>query len=219
MPTALTSGVNVQVQPAEESWETLYPAYTEFTLVNYDARNTQFEPHLRIYPTNELSGYAAETVQELKQQLAEPSATLKGEVPILPDLHAGQLIDVQIQYLQFANGSGIRFLTQLAQNTWPINNEGLVYVFQGMTSDGAYYVSAFLPIAAPFLPDKVDDPDDVPAIDGIPFPAWNSSSFDNEYANYRQAITQKLEATSAQTFTPDLSALDSLIESLQVEAP
>jgi hypothetical protein len=195
------------------------PAYTEFTLFNYDTRNAQFEPHLRIYPINELSGSAAETVRELKQRLAEPSAALEGEIPVLPELHAGQLIDAQIQQLRFGNGSGIRFLTQFAQNTWPINNEGLVYVFQGVTSDGAYYVSAFLPVAAPFLPDKIDNPDDVPPVDGIPFPQWSSSNFDSEYSNYRQTVTQKLNATSAQAFMPDLNALDSLLESLQVESP
>jgi hypothetical protein len=110
----------------------------------------------------------------------------------------------------------VRVLTQFAQNAWPINNEDLVYVFQGLTHDGRYYISAFLPVSAPFLPDHVDEPHTVPAVDGVIFPRFDSSSFNSLYDRYQRTITQKLDSTPPEEFSPTLSNLDELIESLQV---
>jgi hypothetical protein len=109
-------------------------------------------------------------------------------------------------------------LTQFAQNSWPINNEGLVYVFQGLTDDERYYVSAFLPVSATFLPDRVDEPEAVPDVNGVPFPAFNSDDFDAEYARYQEAVTQQLETAALEEFEPMLSLLDGMIQSLQLEA-
>ena len=42
----------------------------------------------------------------------------------------------QVQYLDFKNGTGVRYLTQFDQGILPINNYELVYTYQGLTSDG-----------------------------------------------------------------------------------
>jgi hypothetical protein len=62
----------------------------------------------------------------------------------------------------------------------------------------------------------VDDPATVPAVAGISFPKSNSASFGSEYTKYQQAIIQKLNSTSPEEFSPALSKLDDLVESLQV---
>lgn len=217
LPADLASGVHAQVAPAIEGMGESYPAYVEFTLADY---NSQFrlKPQVKVTPVSELGESATQDVQELKKLLAEQPTTLQTGIgiPILPPMHAGQLIDAQLQYLTFTNGSGVRVLTQFAQDAWPVNNEDLVYVFQGLTNDGSYYVSAFLPLTAPFLPEHVDDPAAVPAVDGIPFPDFTSSSFGSDYGSYQQAVTHKLDMTSPEEFSPALSKLDDLIESLQV---
>ena len=218
LPTVLVSAVQARVVPETDRLGELYPAYTEFTLVDYNSQNTRIEPQIQIYPVHELGQSATQAVQALKDLLTAKPATLPRGIPILPTVPAGQLIDVQIQYLTFTNGSGIRVLTQFAQNTWPINNEGLVYIFQGLTSDDAYYISAFLPVSAPFLPDRVDDPAKVPPVGGISFPQFDSPNFEAEYANYRQAITHKLNTTSGEEYIPGLNVLDDLVESLQIES-
>jgi hypothetical protein len=214
--TDLASGVHAQVAPAIEGMGS-HPAYVEFTLADYNSQN-RLKPQIQVTPMSELGESATQAVQELKKLLAEQPTTLQIGIgiPILPPLHAGQLIDAQIQYLTFTNGSGVRVLTQFAQGAWPVNNEGLVYVFQGLTNDDRYYVSAFLPVAAPFLPDHVDDPATIPAVDGISFPKFNSASFDSEYIRYQQAIMQKMNSTSPEEFSPALGKLDDLVESLQV---
>ena len=110
----------------------------------------------------------------------------------------------------------MRVLTQFAQDTAPINNVGLVYVFEGLTNNGDRNILTFLPVTAPFLVWETDDPSEILPVDGHPFPLWDSPDFFNEYMNYRQAVTQKLNATPVQAFTPNLSVLDSLIESLLI---
>lgn len=46
----------------------------------------------------------------------------------------------------------MRYLTQNAQAVMPINNKNLFYTFQGLTSDGKYYVAAVMPLNYPGLP-------------------------------------------------------------------
>jgi hypothetical protein len=217
LPTGLASGVHAQLAPAAEGMGVAYPAYVELTLADYNSRN-RLKPQIQVYPVDELDEYGTKTVQDLKKLLAEQPKTLQigTGIPILPSLHAGQLTTAQIQYLTFANGSGMRVLTQFAQDAWPINNEDLIYVFQGLTNDGRYYVSAFLPVSAPFLPDHVDDPEAVPAVDGVSFPKFNAESFASDYMDYQQTIREKLDGTSPEEFSPALNQLDDLIESLQV---
>jgi hypothetical protein len=101
-------------------------------------------------------------------------------------------------------------VTQYAQAFYPINNHDLFYHFEGLTSDGQYYIIAILPINAPSLAadDNLDSP--LPA-DGIPFD-FNSS----DPGAYFEAITQKLNTTAPEAFTPSLTALDALINSLKI---
>lgn len=216
LPTDVASAVQAQVAPEMDRLGELYPAYTEFTLVGYNSQNTWSGPQIQIYPVSQLGKSATETAQKLKDLLAGKPATLPRGIPILPIIPAGQLIDVQIQYLTFTDGSSIRVLTQLGQDSWPINNEGLVYIFQGLTSDDAYYISAFLPVSAPFLPDHVDDPATVPAVDGISYPQFGSPNFEAEYSDYQDAITHKLNSTPSEEFVPALGLLDDLVESLLI---
>ena len=217
LPTDLASGVYAQVAPAIVGMGDSYPAHVELTLAEYNSQN-QMKPQILIAPVSELSETGTQVVQELKRLLAEQPTTFQIGVgiPIQPPLHAGQLTNAQIQYLTFKNGLGVRFLTQFAQDAWPINNEDLIYVFQGLTNDDQYYVSAFLPVTVPFLPDHVDDPETVPAVDGVSFPKFDSTNFGTEYMSYQEAVQQRLNATSEKEFSPTLGKLDDLIESLQV---
>lgn len=214
LPGELGIGAGSQLAPATEILGETYPAHIEFRLAGYPSRNTSFEPLIRVYPLSELGVVASSSAGQLKDLLAEQPAELPATLPLLPALPAGQLVHAAVRYLSFGGGSGVRLLTQFAQSSWPVNNEGLVYVFQGLTSDERYYVSAFLPVHASFLPDKVDDPDKVPEVDGVAYPKFDSDDFDLEYARYQQAVTQRLEAATAGELEPSLSLLDELIQSL-----
>jgi hypothetical protein len=211
LPPALGAEARSRQTPFSEILGEQYPPYLEITLAGYAAQNTNFEPQILVYPVWLLRENPTQIVQTLKDLLRDHPPSLRGSLPLLPPVPAGQLLHAQVRYLTFEGGSGVRLLTQFAQDASPIHNEGLLYIFQGLTSDDAYYISAFLPVSASFLPDQADDPED------LPFPAYNSPNFDAEYTSYQQAIKARLEAASPEEFLPSLSALDQLIESFQTE--
>jgi hypothetical protein len=157
----------------------------------------------------------ADLVDKLKTIINSPDQPMLESLPFLPTFNAGQVFHSNEQSLAFQNGTGIRFLTQYAQAPYPVNNHSLFYTFQGITNDGVYYVSAILPINAVFLsPDG--NPDTVLPADGVPFD-WNN--FENDTAHF-ELVKQKLNATDPDAFTPSLTNLDALIQSIQIaDAP
>jgi hypothetical protein len=84
----------------------------------------------------------------------------------------------------------------------------LFYTFQGLTSDGKYYVAAILPINAAFLAADENPASPIPQ-DGIPFNM-------DQPQQYFDAVIQKLNSTDPNTFTPGLPSLDTLIQSITV---
>jgi len=85
----------------------------------------------------------------------------------------------------------------------------LSYQYQGLTSDGKYYVIAILPVNIPFLAAD-DKPDAAVPTDGIPIPANGPDE------SYYTAVLQKLNGTSPDAFTPSLTLLDALIQSINI---
>jgi len=125
-------------------------------------------------------------------------------MPFLPLFNAMQVMHAQVQYMDFKNGSGVRFLTEFDQAPLPINNHELIYTFQGLTSDGKYYVAAILPVTNPGLPANEQVNDEM-AAKMSDFPA------------YMKETVAWLEQQPAASFTPDLAALDKLIQSMEVK--
>jgi hypothetical protein len=130
--------------------------------------------------------------------------------PLPDDLVQGEFF-AQAKPVSFQNGHGVRYLTQVLTNFAPITNEDLFYYYQSISADGAYFVSAMFHVSAPFL---VADgkADSVTPADGIPF--GNGTNLD--FPAYLGAVTQKLNDTPVEGYTPSLTLLDKMIESLQV---
>ena len=125
-------------------------------------------------------------------------------LPFLPLINAKQVMHPQTQNLDFKNGKGIRFLTMYSQGLVPINNHELIYTFQGLTSDGKYYIAAVLPVTNPQLP---ADPTVNEQLTGV----------GSEYQNYISKTASLLNQEPADRFAPDLSKLDAMIRSLEVK--
>ncbi len=100
-------------------------------------------------------------------------------------------------------------------------NSRMIYTFQGLTNDGKYYISAILPEGAAFLPEDFDwnNPNAGLPEGGIPFPAEDSNNLASEVKVYKVAIQAKLDQTPDGDFTIPLSALDAMIQSLEVQLP
>ncbi len=174
------------------------------------------EGQIHIYPTAELNAEVQPIVAALQQLLAEQPDTSTLEVvppnegaeqlglTMLPPSNAVQTLRAQTEYLSFAKGQGIRYLTQLSQGPVPISNQDLFYTFQGLTDDDATYVSAYFPVTLSALPDS---------------PQLSEAEWAALMADWQGYLAQTLALLDEQptaAFTPDLAALDAVIHSLSV---
>lgn len=195
--------------PNSAPWD-LAPAHLEFTLTSYQLQDKFHQPKIFVYPAEEYAQAqpsVAENIQRLKNIVADTPLS-KDILPGVPTFNAGQLIAAKIGPVAFQSGSGVRFLTEYAQYPATINNQDLFYLFEGLTSDGKYYIIAILPVTAPILAEN-DKPDAIVPAGGIPIPVDTGP---NE--SYYAEVTDKLNAMAAEDFQPALSVLDALIQSL-----
>jgi hypothetical protein len=159
------------------------------------------ERQLLLYPINayrELFGNNSreqakfdKKIKLLQQLIASSSASFTDVIPVLPPVETMQLFYSQIRYLAFADGAGVRFVTRYAMEASPTTNENIFYTFQGLTSDGRYYISVFYPITATGLPETAVIP----------------------------TTTNFLNRLASADFTPDLAKLDDMLQSLRVVEP
>jgi hypothetical protein len=181
------------------------PEHLQVTLAGYPVNDHLMKAQIFIYPVDKFSEFN----QAAGQIAGDLPALLKSHeavdvMPFLPLFNAMQVMHAQVQYLDFKNGSGVRFLTQFDQAPLPINNYELIYTFQGLTSDGKYYVAAVLPVSQPELPanEKVND---------------EMAARMSDFPAYLTETVTWLEKQPANSFTPDLAALDGLINSIEVK--
>jgi hypothetical protein len=111
------------------------------------------------------------------------------ELPILPAVEAFEVFHTHVKHLLFKQGKGVAFLSCYAQDDAPINNGDFFYTYQGLTDDGKYYVSLFVPVQAKTLPQDS--------------PSRKATAFLN-----------KLPASG---FTPDLEAIDKMIQTISIK--
>jgi len=104
-------------------------------------------------------------------------------------------------------------LTQYDQYPAPINNHELFYHFEGLTSDNQYYIIAVLPVTAPMLAEDEKPESPVPA-GGIPIQTGVGTN-----NTYYFLVTEKLNSQAPDTFTPSITMLDALIQSILVKTP
>ena len=213
---ALGKSVSTQIMPAVPKTEgpAFGDAAPQHVLVSFDGEapnpDDARQRHINIYPVEGLRSIdpsISKIIDQLKQTLQRKPKTIRGAAPFLPAYNASQLFYSNLEYVKFANGEGLRFVTAYAQDVEPITNEGIFYTFQGLTSDGKYLISAVYPVAAEGLPKKFDD---TPA-------ATDYEAFAKGYEKYLDVTTAQLNKLTPQQFTPDLSKLDNMMASLQAE--
>ena len=219
IPNGLAGGANPEKMMTVDAnsgapWE-IAPMHLRFNLTEYTLQGKFHEPRIFVYPADEYAQtnpIAAEQIDNIKKILAG-STILKETLPRVPWFNAELLIAASIQLIPFQNGRGVRTLTQYAQYAAPINNHELFYHFEGLTSDGRYYLIAILPMTAPILPEDEKPEASVPA-GGVSIPT------DIGIGNtYYSSVTEKLNSLAPDAYTPSLATLDSLIQSVQVTSP
>jgi hypothetical protein len=194
--------------PANSFPGDIHPAYIQFAFDGYPLSGTFHEPQILIYPAQEYGAIDPSVAQIVirLQQVLQNKPTDVDSLPFLPIWNAGQFMQANIEYLDFQNGSGVRFLTQYGQAAWPVNNTDLFYTFQGLTGDGKWYVSAIFPVSHPSLPQ-----------DGNGIQDSDPGAFAQNFPNYLAQIETQLSSLPGDSFTPSLLSLDALVGSLEVK--
>jgi hypothetical protein len=211
---ALAQQITTTTVPGENAgpdgpyWAT-FPAYDEFNLVGYPSQNNYHRPHIEIYSVDEFSNLnsaAKDQIDQLKQLLGDAPGS-PDRIPLLPIFNAAQVFRSQVKYLNFQSGQGVRFVTQYDQAIMPLNNQEIFYTFQGLTSDGRYYIAAILPVATSTLP----------ATGEVSQEQMQTFSTADGFQNYLNQTVQTLNGLPASDFTPNLDLLDAMIKSIQVQ--
>jgi hypothetical protein len=213
---ALASSYDCQKVPASNEEFSVYPEHTLLTLHGYPLAGKFFEAKIAVYPLESYRLLQPDFVNERVASLqtfttGAVTPTFSGSfgpsLPFLPVFNAAQVFFAQYQVLPFANGNGIRFLTEYAQYYAPVNNNDLFYTYQGLTSDGQYWISAILPINHPTLPaDAVNPPNGM---------TWEE--FSNNYEPYIADMINQLNSQPPDSFIPTLTALDALVSSIVIQ--
>jgi LysM repeat protein len=204
-------GLVVPAMPYNDSAPTESAGHPDHLVFLFDD-----EVRLAIYPVAEYraiwdggeNSQVSDQVDRLGALLAERETTPTPPMPILPPSPAVNDLATQFDYLDFANGSGVRYVGRAAQEAGPVTNDGLSYYFQGITSDGQFYVSFVFPMWTFSLPDSSDD-----------VPAEALAQIENDYDAYLQQATDALNGLSDSEldWLPPLSMLDALVGSIAID--
>lgn len=166
------------------------------------ASESNFLPQIIVYPAADFEAMNIDEVNaeiDALRLLLEARPAIESRPPYLPLVNAGRVIWSQAKYLDFPGVSGLRYLTAFHQAAMPVTNADLLYTFQGLTTDGRYYISATFPVRADSLPDEV---------------ATQEADFDVTASLANTA--EMLNGLAPEAFTPNLNLLDNLILSLRI---
>jgi len=186
--------------------------------VPYTERRTMY-----IFPVAEYTGlYSGQGNESVAQQvvrLEELIATADGRqsypegwMPLLPPPNS--LMDRWVQFfdLDFNSGRGVRYVSDspFRQSIGVWANDTMDYYYQGLTSDGLYYVSLKWPVSTESLPNS-----EAEATDELKAQASDPDSYDV----YAQETKEVLNALPSSAWDPDLARLDAMVQSLTLPEP
>jgi hypothetical protein len=219
---SLASGVTASVVPKDEGgpnaacWST-HPKEVVFKFHDFAFATSEMVPAtIYVFPIN--SDYqcsnpmdtieywqrevdALQDVLARRPSLAEPPSTRDTILtPYLPPINAGGFLVGKQEYLNFRNGSGMRYLIQFTQQPIKPRAEDTIYTYQGITNDGKYYVAATLPA---FLPAPLDNP-------------MEQFSTQQGWDDFYHQLRLKVNQIPDKDFHPSLDALDGIFSSLTV---
>lgn len=219
IPEGLASAATTEVVPASDEstggpWG-VSPEYIEFVLVNYSPSDDFFPPVIRIYPAQEYAAvnpWAQSSIAKLQALLASPSMPLTNEnLSTIPfNGAAAQQYAAQAKMIAFKNGNGVGMTSQYAQFPGPILRDGSFYHYEGLTSDGKYMIAMMLPVTLPLQANGEN-----PSADGIIYPSDIGDV--NALTAYFQGVTNLLNAASPDSFQPNLTQIEALIQSIQIQ--
>jgi hypothetical protein len=199
--------------------------FPSYILITFDGENAQEVlqtngRHMRIFPIeryDDLYQAAGRTIigeqtARLRELITRDNLRTdppEGALPLLPPASGAVSRWTQYRAQDFASGSGVRYLSdkpdRQAIGVW--SSDSTAYSFQGLTGDGRYYVSLWWPVSTSALPETAELASQdlwARAVDPLTNPA------------YIRETAEKLDALNPGEFTPRLSLLDTMVQSLQI---
>jgi heat shock protein HslJ len=153
--------------------------------------------------------YVSDAIAQLNMLLQEKPAELSKAPAILPEPPAMDDIVAQVAYLDLPDGgSGVRWVGRLTQDASPIRAEGsLRYFFQGLTSDGQRVIVSQAPLAIPA---------DTAGVYTDTITAEQMDQLTANWDKYIADLTTTLNELPSDAYSPTLTALDQVMESVTV---
>ncbi len=192
-----------------------FPFYVR--LLELDEQSAGARAEIRVYQARDFAGYAEQgypaQLEALKTVLASPVDPARcgrptdgdyhyAALPYLPLVNAVQAFCARPLVVAFEGGRGIRYLTYYAQGIGPVLEGSVFYTFQGLSDDGAYYISASFPVKTHLLPQDATA-------------AGSANDLKVRKTLLREQV-RELNNQSDGVYSPDLSVLDRMIASIRV---
>ena len=180
-------------------------------------------PYMYIFPTQAYinmylasgNSIVADQVAKLEQLIATAEGRQdlpESPMPLLPPPNS--FMDRWVQYLDlnFGVGEGVRYVSDspFRQDKGAWTNETTGYYYQGLTTDGTFYVSLFWPVSTESLPDTSED---------VSEDVQSAAQEPETSAAYQQQTKDALNALPPSGWDPDLASLDAMMESLTFPTP
>ncbi len=188
-------------------------AYTQFLFYNDAPATEGMFDHggIRLYQTEDLAAYSfmndvvtqLQTLVDEQSDLAsymEISQDALFSLPFLPIATHGQVIRARAEYVETDAIRGISYITAYQAAAEPFLNNSFLYTFQGVSTDGQYYVSVIFPVTIDAFPAEVSADFDMMA-------------FQESLPNYYNDSMNTLNALEAEAI-PGLSSLNELVQSI-----
>ncbi len=188
------------------------PATPRMVLFEFDNYPTisRIKPRISVFAVQDIKDLggvtAVKQLQSLDNLIGTQVPNPRGVFPALLTEPANQLIRAGLRYVNFQNGAGIRYLAEYGEQAWPVDTTLLFYTYQGITADGAYYVSAVLPVSHPGLEGD----------NGFAELSANPTTFQANYPAYVDYVQKQLNTEPPNAFTPNLASLDAMMKSLSI---
>lgn len=206
------------------------PEHITFQFQNYPTKikNQLFEPQIKIIEIEKVKSvfklntdYAKvfETNLEFLWEKLQDSKykAVSAKIPYLLWNDLTETFSTKPQRIEFKNGSGFFYLTQFANDVALINNEGLLAMFQGITSDKKYYVLITFPLNLTSLPNDFQTQRTKEYTLPTYFYSKNKLAVNNKnYQKYILNVTNQIEQKSKTSFTPNIEDLTNIVKSLKI---
>lgn len=173
---------------------------------------------VRAYRTSGLDRYpmATQQLERLRQLLADrPDPSTLGSIdddaitrmPYLPIEEAAQAIAARIQYVDTPELAGLSYVTGFRQDTFPFARNDLWYTFQGLSTDGRWYVAVAWSLRAEGFPARVSNAE-----------ARRAGRNARTWRRYIERTVATLDAAQPTGFRPSLDTLDALVRSIDFDS-